>query len=189
MKLYVIRHGQSETNLKGCFTGWAQVNLTEQGIRDAQSIRPLLKNISFDKIYASDLRRAMKTAEEAIPGCCYETTPLLREVGMGSLELQPRESVLPDMRKNNTSELGYAMYGGESREVFDQRVADFRKMVETLEYENVAVFTHWGWMMELTTQVLEVKIPGNNITGNNCVVGVFEYKNNHWKLHSWINMQ
>lgn len=187
MKLYVIRHGQSETNLRRCFTGWSQVNLTQQGIEDAKRIRPLLKDISFDKIFASDLTRAMQTAENAIPGCTYETTPLLREVGMGSLELQPREEVLPDMQAKNTAALGYAMYGGESREVFNQRVTDFLRMVETLDCKNVAVFTHWGWLMELLTQVLEVKVPGNNIVGNNCLVAVFEYENAHWKLHSWIN--
>ena len=187
MKLYVIRHGQSETNVAGCFTGWSQVNLTQKGIDDARSVRPILEGIPFDKIYSSDLHRAMQTAENAIPGCTYETTPLLREVGMGALELQPREEVLADMRRNNTAELGYAMYGGESRETFDQRVADFRHMVEGLDCENVAAFTHWGWVMELLTQILEVKIPGNNIVGNNCLVAVFEYKNDHWKLHSWIN--
>ena len=187
MKLYVIRHGQSETNIKKCFTGWAQVNLTENGIQQAESIRPVLENISFDRVFSSDLHRAMKTAETALPGCKYETTPLLREVGMGSLEMQPIADVQADMKEKNTAQLGYGMYGGESREEFAVRVAEFRKMVESLDCENVAAFSHWGWLMELLTQVLEVKIPSGNITGKNCMVAIFEYENAHWKLHSWIN--
>jgi hypothetical protein len=113
MKLYLIRHGQSETNLRKCFTGWAQVALTEQGRAGAVGVRPMLEKIKFDKIYSSDLIRAMHTAELAIPGCAYETTPLLREVGMGSLELQPIAEVEADMREKNTRQLGYAMYGGD----------------------------------------------------------------------------
>ncbi len=189
MKLYVIRHGQSETNVKKCFTGWAQVNLTEQGVWDAERVRPILANIPFDKVFSSDLNRAMRTAEIALPGCAYETTPLLREVGMGSLEWQPIMDMQADMKEKNTAQLGYGMYGGESREEFAARVAEFRKMVQTLDCENVAVFSHWGWLMEMLTQVLEVRIPSGNITGKNCMVGVFEYENAHWKLHSWINTQ
>ena len=35
--LVLIRHGQSEWNLKNLFTGWADVDLTDQGIREAQN--------------------------------------------------------------------------------------------------------------------------------------------------------
>ena len=89
MKLYLIRHGESETNLAGHYTGWSQVNLTPKGVRDAEGIRPTLEGIKFDKIFSSDLIRAMTTAETAIPGCTYETTHLLREVNVGNLALKP----------------------------------------------------------------------------------------------------
>ena len=69
MKLYLIRHGESETNLAGHYTGWSQVNLTEKGVRDAEGVRPIIQNIKFDNIFSSDLILAMKTAETAIPGC------------------------------------------------------------------------------------------------------------------------
>ena len=85
MKLYVIRHGESETNLSGCYTGHLQVPLTEKGIKEAESVHPFLSGINFDKIYSSDLIRAKRTAEAAIPGCVYEETPLLREVDLGEL--------------------------------------------------------------------------------------------------------
>ncbi len=42
MKLYVIRHGQSETNTTGCYTGYLQIPLTEKGIKDAEGVRPFL---------------------------------------------------------------------------------------------------------------------------------------------------
>lgn len=187
MKLYLIRHGQSETNLRKCFTGWAQVDLTEQGRADAENVRSMLGGIAFDKIYASDLIRAMHTAEIALPGCEYETTPLLREVGMGSLELQPIAEVEADMLAKNTRELGYAMYGGESKEQLRQRAKDFLELVQSQNYGKVAAFSHWGFIGAVLDQVFGINLPKMKMVCKNCTVGILEYEKEQWKLHSWIN--
>lgn len=42
-KLVFIRHGQSEWNLSNQFTGWVDVNLSEEGVRQAQNAGALLK--------------------------------------------------------------------------------------------------------------------------------------------------
>ena len=67
-KLVLLRHGQSQWNLENRFTGWKDVPLTEQGIKEAKNAGNLIKknNIKFDKIYSSVLERANKTAEIAI---------------------------------------------------------------------------------------------------------------------------
>ena len=187
MKLYLIRHGQSETNLRRCFTGWAQVKLTEQGEADAAGVRPMLEKIRFDKIYSSDLIRAMRTAELAIPGCEYETTPLLREVGMGSLELQPIAEVEADMKANNTAQLGYAIYGGESKEQLRQRAKDFLQLVQNSGYETVAAFSHWGMIGAVLDEAMGIVLPKMRMVCKNCTIGILEYEKETWKLHSWIN--
>ena len=68
MFVYVIRHGESETNLSKKWTGWLDVQLTEKGYEDAKKAAGYLKGISFDKIYTSDLMRAKQTAQTAFPG-------------------------------------------------------------------------------------------------------------------------
>jgi len=67
-KLVLLRHGQSQWNLENRFTGWKDVPLTEQGIKEAKNAGKLIKknNIKFDKIYSSVLERANKTAEIAM---------------------------------------------------------------------------------------------------------------------------
>ena len=100
MKLFLVRHGQTTANQQQFYAGQTDVPLTEQGRQEAEAIRPILAKFTFDRVYSSDLIRAMHTAELAIPGCIYETTPLLREVGMGSLELQPIAEVEADMRSS-----------------------------------------------------------------------------------------
>ncbi|MGE4421237.1 MAG: 2,3-diphosphoglycerate-dependent phosphoglycerate mutase [Pseudodesulfovibrio sp.] len=62
-KLVLIRHGQSEWNLENRFTGWTDVDLTEQGVREAVDGARLLKEegIAFDVVHTSVLKRAIRT--------------------------------------------------------------------------------------------------------------------------------
>jgi 2,3-bisphosphoglycerate-dependent phosphoglycerate mutase len=62
-KLVLCRHGQSEWNLKNLFTGWHDVDLTEQGLAEARQAGKDLKalNIQFDVAYTSVLKRAIRT--------------------------------------------------------------------------------------------------------------------------------
>jgi 2,3-bisphosphoglycerate-dependent phosphoglycerate mutase len=61
--LVLVRHGQSEWNLKNLFTGWRDVELTEQGIAEARAAGRRLKDLglSFDVAYTSALKRAQET--------------------------------------------------------------------------------------------------------------------------------
>jgi 2,3-bisphosphoglycerate-dependent phosphoglycerate mutase len=62
-KLVLIRHGESTWNKENRFTGWVDVDLTEQGIREAKQAGRLLKDAgyTFDIAYTSVLRRAIRT--------------------------------------------------------------------------------------------------------------------------------
>jgi 2,3-bisphosphoglycerate-dependent phosphoglycerate mutase len=62
-KLVLCRHGQSDWNLKNLFTGWKDVDLTEQGIREAIDAGRLLKELGydFDIAYKSVHKRAIRT--------------------------------------------------------------------------------------------------------------------------------
>jgi 2,3-bisphosphoglycerate-dependent phosphoglycerate mutase len=62
-KLVLCRHGQSQWNLENLFTGWYDVDLTEQGIREATSAGQLLGDLDFDFdiAYTSVLKRAIRT--------------------------------------------------------------------------------------------------------------------------------
>lgn len=65
MKLVLVRHGQSEWNLANLFTGWTDVDLSENGVNEAKSAGRLIKaeGIDFDIAYTSVLKRAIKTCQ------------------------------------------------------------------------------------------------------------------------------
>lgn len=62
-KLVLMRHGQSQWNLENRFTGWTDVDLTEQGRNEARAGAQLLKEagFDFDVAYTSVLKRAIRT--------------------------------------------------------------------------------------------------------------------------------
>jgi 2,3-bisphosphoglycerate-dependent phosphoglycerate mutase len=61
--LVLLRHGQSVWNLENRFTGWTDVDLADQGVREAHEAGALLKakGYGFDVAYASVLKRAVRT--------------------------------------------------------------------------------------------------------------------------------
>ncbi|WP_375620414.1 MULTISPECIES: 2,3-bisphosphoglycerate-dependent phosphoglycerate mutase [unclassified Bartonella] len=76
--LVLIRHGQSEWNLKNLFTGWKDPDLTEKGHAEAIAAGKKLKEygLKFDIAYTSALQRAQKTAQH-----------ILEQMGQSDLEV------------------------------------------------------------------------------------------------------
>lgn len=66
--LVLVRHGQSEWNLKNLFTGWRDPDLTEQGHAEAKAAGEKLKalGLKFDIAYTSVLQRAQKTCQHIL---------------------------------------------------------------------------------------------------------------------------
>ena len=62
-RLVLIRHGQSTYNEQNLFTGWKDVLLTEQGIREAHDAAPLIADITFTHAFTSNLKRAQHTLD------------------------------------------------------------------------------------------------------------------------------
>jgi 2,3-bisphosphoglycerate-dependent phosphoglycerate mutase len=63
--LVLVRHGQSEWNLKNLFTGWRDVDLTDKGVAEARAAGRQLKamGLRFDVAYTSALMRAQRTMD------------------------------------------------------------------------------------------------------------------------------
>src|SRR3989338_10840636 len=61
--LYIVRHGETEWNVKDRIQGHKDSPLTSQGIRQAYDVAEKLKHIQFDAIFSSDLLRVKRTVE------------------------------------------------------------------------------------------------------------------------------
>ena len=77
----IIRHGKTEYNKLGLFTGWEDVALADEGRNEAMAAGKLLKlhGITFDVVYTSWLSRAIETAwlvVRPVPPCPVSYTPI-----------------------------------------------------------------------------------------------------------------
>ncbi|HWV51352.1 2,3-bisphosphoglycerate-dependent phosphoglycerate mutase [Pseudorhodoplanes sp.] len=79
--LVLVRHGQSEWNLKNLFTGWRDVDLTEQGVAEAKEAGRKLKaqGIVFDVAFTSALKRAQRTLDLLLAEMGQSGIPIVRD--------------------------------------------------------------------------------------------------------------
>ncbi|HET7850515.1 MAG TPA: 2,3-bisphosphoglycerate-dependent phosphoglycerate mutase [Pseudolabrys sp.] len=77
--LVLVRHGQSEWNLKNLFTGWRDVDLTEEGVKEAREAGRKLKvqGLKFDIAFTSALKRAQRTLDLML-GELGQNVPIIR---------------------------------------------------------------------------------------------------------------
>ena len=79
--LVLLRHGQSQWNLENRFTGWVDVDLTEQGVAEATRGGELLKaeGLQFDRAYTSVQSRAIRTGNIALAACDQLWIPMIKD--------------------------------------------------------------------------------------------------------------
>jgi 2,3-bisphosphoglycerate-dependent phosphoglycerate mutase len=79
--LVLVRHGQSEWNLKNLFTGWKDVDLTDAGVAEARAAGKKLKaqGLKFDVAFTSDLKRAQRTLDLILEEMGQTGIPIFRD--------------------------------------------------------------------------------------------------------------
>ena len=189
MRIYVIRHGQSEANLKNAHAGWSQVPLTEKGIAQAQAVQPRLRELHFDKVIVSDLLRARQTAENALPSYDYTYDWRIREIGVGQLEgelVSDCEAKLGESYIRNRQNRDFTSYGGENLEMMQARIGSFMDdLTKESEDAQIAVVCHEGAIFCMVCHVLQCQPTRLAGLADNCSVSVFTYKSGQWILNKW----
>lgn len=150
VNLYVVRHGETDTNHEGRINGHAtNLDLNEAGI---QQVKDLEKNIDinfFDEIYSSPLKRAVQTAEILNNGVHkVQIDERLSEINYGSwdgLKMLETQEKYPDAFDENAYVLPnytkYAQNGEENEHVYE-RIRSFIKDMSKKNDENILIVCH-----------------------------------------------
>lgn len=90
LEIYLVRHGQTEWNSEGRMQGSSDIPLNETGRSQARKLGKELRDVPFCGAYASDLSRAVETAELALEGHGLKIwqDPRLQEISWGVYEGQ-----------------------------------------------------------------------------------------------------
>ena len=178
MRLFLIRHGESQANIDRVYAGHVDTPLTENGCEQARLIRTILEKIPFDRVYTSDLSRAWDTQKLALPDAQSIPTKLLREFNVGELAGQSfvwhKDKIAMDR--------DYSPYGGESVADVCGRIEQFCEMLEKESCQNVAAFTHHGVVVCMLRKILGHGFDSSLLHSFNCSIHVFEYSEGKWRL-------
>lgn len=172
MELYVVRHGTTDNNVYNLINGRNDIDLNEQGIKDAEMAMQILKDIDFSVIYCSPLIRTKHTMEiincKNIP-VIYEEDLMERDAGV--MTNRPVSEL--DLNLWENINIGRIYGGSESFKESIERVSSFlEKIKEKHKDEIVLLVTHGGIMKAI--EVYLFGYPGieriNNWRHPNCAI-------------------
>ncbi len=167
--IYIVRHGETSWNLEKRTMGRIDIELNEQGILQAQQAANKLKDIKFDVVFSSPLKRAFQTAQ------IITKLPIIKDERIiercnGELDGKLKSEIPADFTFNDENE---TRFGIENLHDFNKRVADFWRDVRTnYPGKNVLVVTHNGVIIA-TKVFFEPNHTGANLTHlkvDNCAV-------------------
>lgn len=143
-----MRHGETVWNALGKISGWHDVDLSPQGEKMAQNVSGVLQGRSYDRVYSSDLIRAVRTAQlagfEPIP------QPELRELNFGDIEGRVWQEMSPAEQQAVLDFDEFCIPGGERISEFEKRIYDF---VDQLGPGRFLLFVHGGVLRSLLRPV------------------------------------
>ena len=167
----LVRHGQTEYNLKHFTQGQSNIPLNEEGKNQSILAGISLRNDSFDLVYSSDLSRAFETATKIVEQNDLLTEPyniipevILRETSHGVFENRPSEELKDAARAAGFVEPNLKKYKPQNGENQDDVSLRAKKFLEKLLTEqcvkqkgekSILVVSHGLFLRELLRIFLE----------------------------------
>ncbi|MFN7065448.1 MAG: phosphoserine phosphatase PspA [Aquificaceae bacterium] len=149
VKLYIIRHAESQWNPIGRYQGWLDPDLSERGKEQASLLREHFKNIDLNAVYSSPLKRTMGTALSLVKGRGLEVIPENRVIEIdhghwsGMLVEEVQEKFPEQFRQWLEEPQKVSFEGGESLLQVYERVKDFLDYVKEKHWgQRIAVISH-----------------------------------------------
>ncbi|PIQ89873.1 MAG: hypothetical protein COV72_00840 [Candidatus Omnitrophica bacterium CG11_big_fil_rev_8_21_14_0_20_42_13] len=191
-RLILIRHGQTEWNLNKRYCGHTDIGLNLKGRRQAKKLRGRLKGERVDKIYTSDLKRAVESAMILFPRGKIQKKAGLREIHFGIFEGMTHKQILKNLgapyKKWLKDPYKNHAPGGEKLSEFKKRVVKaFQNIVCSNLNKNIAVVCHGGVISVFITHILKRKNFWEHIP-KSASVSVIEYKNGKPRVDLFNNM-
>ena len=163
MRLWLVRHGETEANVAGLYSGHAPTPLTERGIAQAQTLSTLLRDVPVDNVLCGELERARHTTQlilgdREIP---VRNMPELNEMFFGDWEMRHHRDLAREDAEN------YAVWcndwqnatptNGEGFQAFSLRVERFIAQLDDYKMcQNLLVVSHQGVLSVLIARLLSM---------------------------------
>lgn len=199
MKLYIIRHGETDWNASKRLQGSKDISLNENGEAVAKATCKGIHHLEIDVVFTSPLKRAYRTAELVCAGRNIPIIPdqRIREISFGDYEglIHKGEGYnIPDPDFNNffkKTERYRVPPNGESIESLLERTGEFLKELtnrEDLKDKNVLISSHGAALRALLCNIKKNDIADfwEGPVHKNCGISCVEYQNGDYTV-LWEN--
>lgn len=184
--LILIRHGQTLWNFKRIYCGFKDIGLSNIGKKQAKSLQKRLSRETIHKVYSSDKKRAVQTAEIIFQRWPIEKVADLSEMNFGCFEGLTHTQITkiyPEVyRKWLKNPFAAVVPGGERMANFKKRVASsFKKILFKNKGKTVAVVCHGGVISIFLAGILK----GSNFWGlipKAASISIVEYANRKFRI-------
>ncbi len=156
--VYIIRHGETDSNIRHTCVGHKDVELNENGKKQAEELCARLSNIKLDVIYSSPLSRAISTITS------YGKAPVIMNYALierdygewDDMTFEEIKASAPEAYKEWIDNwIDYTVPGGESSASVQSRVNDVMdKIIANHKGGSVAVVTHLGTARHIISHLL-----------------------------------
>ena len=176
MNLYIVRHGQTDWNLKNVLQGSMDIQLNNKGINEAQIAAEHLKNISFSAIYSSPLKRAFDTASYINK---YHNLEIITDSRLTERNYGIYEGTSSLKNAPNYWDLDLNLENGniENIHCFFNRIYDFLLEIYNI-YQNkdvtILIVTHNGVNIAIDAIINDIKKDLLSLSINNCDVKILK---------------
>lgn len=187
MKLYIIRHAETEYNRKGIIQGSeVDSDINDVGESQANSFYEYYKNINFDKIYVSDLKRTFQTIRRFTEkGSSYEKLKEFNEISWGinqgkSDDLEDYARLIDTWLAGN---LDNKFEEGESpNEMSVRLVKGFNKVLDD-DHDTVLLCIHGRALRILLSKIIDNDLTKmDKYVHSNTGLYILEYKNGKYEI-------
>lgn len=178
MKIFLVRHGETDYGKKHYTTGHIDIPLNDTGKKEAQATAKFLKGRNIAKIFSSSLSRASETAKSIASELdlpVLENDELMEHTS-GKLDGIPIKVFLDKLKSAGDFNKMILQSGGERWNVFTERVwSRFLSIVnENKDFGNILIVTHGG-----VTRTIFSEIFGSpylkTLSQGNCCINVISY--------------
>ena len=165
MRIYLIRHGETEMNIKGCYYGITDAPLTDKGRRQAAMLGRHFQDMVWDRVVVSPLSRARETALLAAGHRkdFFEMDDRLMEQNFGIFEGKTYRELCEDypeeMKRWNQDFSHYQIPGGESFLQVRERVEDWIRTLPKGQGQMLVV-AHKGTLGHILAAMLGLPLEG-----------------------------
>ena len=180
MRLFLVRHGETDHNKNRVIMGHLPTPLNETGKNQAKVLADELKDKGIQVIYSSDLVRAAETAEiiSSKLDLPVNYTDKLREHTLGDLDGIGISEMLDEMDSLKEFDDLMTKHNGELTKDFINRVwNEFRDIArENKEKDFVLIVSHGGCIRSIIAKILDAsELVFDNIKQYNCCINIIDY--------------